>query len=123
MEARHRHAKTLSPVPHEGVVAFHVPCGRSEDTVALVPMGAPGQELGLLSYDALSLDLGILTHGVVNPPMTEEKLNRDAALVLQLDVVGKHEGAILRLGVRQGIVGLDPDSNTLGGLFVAHDRS
>jgi hypothetical protein len=97
--------------PLEGVVTFHVPGGGLQDAETLVLMGTTGSEERLLPHDALTVDFGVLSRRIVNPPMAKEKLRLLISLVLQLDMVGEDKAPLFRGGIDQGKVGPYPDKN------------
>ena len=55
-------------------------------------------------------------------PVPEQELGGRVTLVPHHDVVREYEGAILRIGVGEGKAGLNPYTDTVGGLLVAHDE-
>lgn len=103
---------------HERIVPLHEPERRAEHAEALVLVSLARHEQRLLSDDALSVDLLILTRGVVDKPVAEQQLSRLRAEVLHPDMIGEYKLALRGIGLGQREARAHGDADAIGETFV-----
>ncbi len=101
VEPRNRDSK-FSPVgTNERVVALHETDRRAKHARTLVAVRVAGPKRRLLAHDPLAIDLGILSLGVVDMPVTKQQSRGFRTLIFHLDPIDENELADFRIRVRK----------------------
>lgn len=101
VETRNRDSE-FSPVgTNERIVALHEAGRRAKHARTLVAVRVAGPKRRLLAHDPLAIDLGILSLGVVDMPVTKQQSRGFLTLIFHLDPIDENELADFRIRVRK----------------------